>query len=574
MKRKIVRFMSVLLSVSLLLTALPISALAVQQGAAELLESTEQPGGEPLLSIEPQLGAKGDYDNGDFYGQLTTRQKACYDALESITIDQIFSAATIENNGKSLQRVRLSVTGMTGVELPGSFSGGKFQPDSAAGEKVSAIYTDLCAAICALRYDRPDIIWLGYLYYGYWVSQSKGQAARVTDVVFDFYLQYDGAEKTMWETMMANAEKIAESAKTQSDTYQKVLSVHDAIAEDNSYGSTDTLLSHSPYSALVTDDDTLPVCDGYAKAVKIVLDLLEIPNCTASSATHMWNNVRMDDGEWYNIDLTWDDTTDELSHDYFLVGSQSEIDGKVFSKQTDHVEENPYDAYRKGSTVLNSVSFVFPTKSKTAYVYQNGDYTTLRFADVKRSQWYYEHIENAAELGLFSGDDNGFFRPNEKITRAEFASVVAKAMGVDTAAYAGKSSFKDVKTTAWYSGAAAWAKESGVMSGDETGKFRPNDYITRQEMCVVLYNAAEEHVAGNVTFPDDAKIAAWAKKAVEDCLNKHYVSGDEKGNFNPINNTTRAEAAVVCSRFAKLDGAFGDTGDTPQYPLPSETDEE
>lgn len=573
MKRKIVRFMSVLLSVSLLLTVLPMPALAAQQGSGEMLASEEQLGEEPLLSVAPQFGAKGDYDNGDFYGQLSTRQKACYDALETITIDEILSAATIENNGKSLRRIRVSVAGMTGTELSGAFSGGKFQPDSAAGEKVSAIYTDLCAAICALRYDRPDLIWLGYLYYGYWVSQTKGQTARVTDVVFDFHLEYDGEEKTMWETMMANAEEIAESAAAQADTYHKVLFVHDAIGEGNSYGNTDVLLSHSPYSALVTDDETQPVCDGYAKAVKIVLDLLEIPNCTASSATHMWNNVRMDDGEWYNMDLTWDDTADELSCDYFLVGSQSEIDGKVFSAQTDHVEENPYEAYRKGSTVLNSVSFVFPTKSKTAYVYQNGDYTAPRFLDVKRSHWSFEHVENAAALGLFSGDPNGFFRPSDKITRAEFASVVAKAMGVDTAAYAGKSSFVDVKSTAWYSGAAAWAKESGVMSGDEKGKFRPNDYITRQEMCVVLYNAAKNHVAGNQTFADDANIASWAKKAVIDSLSKGYVTGDEKGNFNPKNNTTRAEAAVVCSRFAKLDGAFGSTENVPAITVPGESEE-
>lgn len=574
MKRKIVRFMSVLLSICMIMVSLPVAALAVQQGSAEMLVSAEQLGGEPLLSVQPQFGAKGDYDNGDFYGQLSTRQKACYDVLEKITIDEILSAGTIENSGKSLQRIRVNVAGMTGTELAGEFSGGKFRPAAAASETVSAIYTDLCAAICALRYDRPDLIWLGYLYYGYWVSQAKGQTARVTDVVFDFYLEYDGEEKTMWETMMANAKALAESAAAQPDTYHKVLAVHDAIAEGNSYGDTDVLLSHSPYSALVTDDETQPVCDGYAKAMKIVLDLLQQPNCTASSATHMWNNVRMDDGEWYNIDLTWNDTTAELSHDYFLIGAETTVAGQQFAAQKDHLEENPYEAYRKGSTVLQSRSFTFPAKSKTAYVYQNGDYTTPRFYDVKRSHWSFEHVEGAAALGLFTGDSNGFFRPNDKITRAEFASVVAKAMGVDVTAYAGKSSFIDVKPTAWYSGAVAWAKANGIMSGDETGKFRPTDNITRQEMCVVLYNAAAQHVAGNATFPDDAKIAAWAKSAVTDCAAKGYVNGDAKGNFNPESNTTRAEAAVVCTRFAKLDGAFMEPAENvPGITVPGEPEE-
>lgn len=571
------RFLSVLLAALLLLAALPINGFALEEGGpGVMLESKGELGGETLESIAVTFGAKGDYDNGDLYGQLTTRQKACYDALEAITIDQILSAPSVQSGGKVFHRMRVNVAGITGLSLQGAFSGGKFEPAQSSQNDVSDIYTDLCAAIVALRYDRPDYLWIGYLYYGYWVSQAPGAAARVTDVVFDFYLEYEGREKAMWEEMMKNAETIAGEAAKETDTYRKVLSVHDQLAAGNAYGDTNDLTAHSPYSALVTGDRHQPVCDGYSKAFKIVLDLLEIPCATASSATHMWNNVRMDDGDWYNIDLTWDDNSDELVHDYFLIGSQTVVRGKPFSQQTEHIEENPYAAYRAESRndLLKPLTFLFPTKNKNAYVDTEGDYAPLRFPDVKRSQWCYSHVENAVSLGLFSGDTNGRFRPSDNITRAEFASVVAKSLGVDVSAYQG-ASFSDVSQNRWYAPAVAWAKASGLMSGDGGNTFRPDDPITRQEMCVVLRNATQTRATGSHTFPDDAQIAHWAKDAVYECYAKGYLSGDENGNFAPRDNTQRSQAAVVCSRFAVQDGALKTpAGTEPELPEEGESEEE
>ena len=573
------RFISMLLAAFLLLTALPVRGLALEEGGLSvMLESKEELGGQSLESVAVTFGAKGGYDNGDLYSQLNTRQQACYDALESITIDKVLSASSVQSGGKVFRRIRVNVTGITGTTLQGSFSGGTFEPSASSQNDVSDIYTDLCAAIVALRYDRPDIIWIGYLYYGYWVSQSPGAAARVTDVVFDFNLEYEGAEKTMWEEMMKNANEIAQEAAKEPDTYQKVRFVHDRLAAGNVYGDTNDLTAHSPYSALVTGDKHEPVCDGYAKAVKIVLDLLDIPCATPSSETHMWNNVRMDDGDWYNLDLTWDDG-DEVSYEYFLIGSQTEVRGKPFSQDKEHIEENPYAAYRTESRndLLKPLTFRFPTKNKNAYVYTNADYTPLRFLDVKRSQWFYEHVENAAALGLFSGDTNGLFRPADNITRAEFASVMAKSLGVDVSTYQG-ASFSDVPIGKWYAPAVAWAKASGLMSGDGGNVFRPNDPITRQEMCTVLRNATKNRAAGNHTFPDDASIASWAKDAVYECYAKGYLSGDEYGNFAPKDNTQRSQAAVVCSRFAVRDGAFGNGTEQPpeeseQQPEEGESEE-
>lgn len=530
-------------------------------GYEAMAENREELGGGTPFVNEAQVfsAPPAVYDGGDLYSQLTTRQKACYDALEKITIDQLLTAAPVEFQGKKYSRVLTQVSGITGAAMSGSFSGGKFKPTASGADVESGIYTDLCAAIVALRYDRPDILWMGVMRYGYKVSQSGSSAAKVTNVMFDFYLEYGGREKTMYSDMMASAKEIADQAGQAADTYGKVKTVHDVLVQGSVYGDPDEDLAHTAYSALIFEDRYEPVCDGYAKAFKIVCGLLDIPCAMPSSRNHMWNNVKMDDGDWYNVDLTWDDDgAEEICYDYFLIGSQTVVDGEAFSKQEDHIEENPYDPYRAEDAdgVLKPVALRFPTKNKTAYEYQGADYPPLTFPDVKRSAWYYEAIESAAQMGLFKGDTSGLFLPDDKITRAQFALVMANSMGVDLTPYTA-ASFTDVPAGRWFSAAAAWAKETKLMVGYKDGSFHPDSPITRQEMCVVLYNAMEVHQEMDPSvasvFLDNAKIAGWAKDAVYQCYTRGLVQGDEKDNFSPTGSTLRSHAAVVFTKFAALE---------------------
>ena len=133
-----------------------------------------------------------------------------------------------------------------------------------------------------------------------------------------------------------------------STRYAKLLALHDWLTENNIYNtnnaaSTQATISHSPISALVRDERTganslNPVCEGYARAFKMVCDKLEIPcvlvsgraTSNGSSEDHMWNYVQMEDGKWYAVDVTWDDpafpgnsslNSGGEDHTYFLVGS-------------------------------------------------------------------------------------------------------------------------------------------------------------------------------------------------------------------------------------------------------------
>ena len=589
-----------LLAVLLVTAAFPAGALAQEGGIASdgagtvyqwgdretgfsLRETQDTLGGGELgvTSAQTFQAPLGSYDDGSLYGQLTTRQKACYNALASITLEQILAA----DDTDGYRQVKVQVEGLSGLTLTGTIRDYAFSPDSASKALYRGLYTDICAAITALRYDKPEALWLSDMRYGVSWTSSGSSSVVTKEAIFAFRLKYDGDELEMYNRQMASARALANRVDQSADLYRQVMQVHDLLAAQSTYnyealeqvGTKAESLSHQAYSCLVAGDPYEPVCDGYAKAVKVVCDLLEIPCVLVSSDTHMWNNVKMDDGDWYNLDLTWDDTGDTGSHLYFLVGSMTVVDGQMFCQQPDHLEKNPWVP----DADLDTVNFRYPTKNTDAYVYQPGGYEPLRFPDVKRSAWYYSYVEEAADMGLFAGDEKGFFGPENNITRAQFVQVLFNALAPED--YVPQASpFIDVKDSDWFAAAVSWAGEQKVVSGYEDGTFRPNAPITREEMCVILVNYVNRTLVPNApetdgfAFPDDDSISSWAKEAVYWCQGNSLVSGDETGRFNPVDYTRRCEAASVFVRYVKLVETFppAPPEEEPQEPPESSTPEE
>lgn len=541
------RFLAALLAM-LLLFAQNVPALAQEGGVVEFVEEyavSDDWGDGQLFAA----GLEGNASrSGSLYSALSARQKLCYDALQGITIDRILSAPGYT--------VDVQVSGIHNAQLYGYSSGGSFVPgDAATQREYDSILNDLQVAIIALRYDRPDMLWLdgtvstliGFLGYG--------NRFTINRVQYRFSMPYGGGERSMRQQMMAEAQNIANQAALQPDRYSKVKAAHDIICARSSYNYpvaenpslSNTMagkLAHSAYSALIGGDQYEPVCDGYSKALKLVCDQLDIPCVLVISETHMWNNIKMDDGLWYNVDATWDDGQGGSGTAYFLVGSQTSYNGTAFSQQADHVEKDPFGRYQVSGAK-------YPRKNTQAYRYIGEDYPKTRYPDVRRDDWFYDSVELVSKLGYFAGDPHGMFNPGKEINRAEFAKVIASVMGVNVNAYKGMSSFKDVSPTEWYSGVAYWAKESGIMKGDNAG-FRPRDPISRQEMCTVLVRALkiEADETGKV-FADEDSIAGWAKEAVHICSALGLVKGS--GNkFNPNDSSLRREAATVFARYAKL----------------------
>lgn len=154
--------------------------------------------------------------------------------------------------------------------------------------------------------------------------------------------------------------------------------------------------------------------------------------------------------------------------------------------------------------------------------------------------WAADVISEWHTYGVIGGYQDGTFKPNNNMTRAEFAVVLSNVFGlVDTDR---SISFADVNTGAWYTDAVNKVAAAGVMQG-AAGKFNPSATITRQEAAVALVNAYNLTEKGSqaVNFTDSNSIASWANEQVEIMASKGYVTGRVNGAFDPKANITRAE---------------------------------
>ena len=159
-----------------------------------------------------------------------------------------------------------------------------------------------------------------------------------------------------------------------------------------------------------------------------------------------------------------------------------------------------------------------------------------------------ENVMGAAENGYVSGYPDGTFKPMQSVTRAEFASMIAKAMGYDSDPDAG-SAYPDVADDHWAKAAINFCAQNDIINGYDDGTFQPNKAITRQEAAAILNKAFELSVKYGVStdlFPDNSSIAAWASDHVYAAKASGLMKGyEEDGTFRPNNQITRAEAASI-----------------------------
>ena len=186
-----------------------------------------------------------------------------------------------------------------------------------------------------------------------------------------------------------------------------------------------------------------------------------------------------------------------------------------------------------------------------------GPATAAKFTDVPASLWAYGDIESLSGLGYISGYPDGSFKPGNTITRAEFVSILSKALKL--AAYnPAAPDFSDVAQGDWFYGSVEDAVYAGIVKGYGSA-FKPDDPITREEMAVILVNALNEQdqakssMNSGTAFTDDASISAWAKGfvavAVQDGLIKGYP---DDNSFRPKSAATRAEACAMIMNFLNI----------------------
>ena len=139
-------------------------------------------------------------------------------------------------------------------------------------------------------------------------------------------------------------------------------------------------------------------------------------------------------------------------------------------------------------------------------------------------------------------------RPEGKITRAEVATIYFRMLTDEsrTKFWSQSNSYSDVKAGDWFNNAVSTLSNAGIIAGYEDGSFRPNGYITRAEFATIAARFFDVTYNGKDLFPDIS--GHWAKDYINQAANKGFVNGYEDGTFKPDRNITRAEAVTLVNR--------------------------
>ena len=169
-------------------------------------------------------------------------------------------------------------------------------------------------------------------------------------------------------------------------------------------------------------------------------------------------------------------------------------------------------------------------------------------------------IEKLAGKGIINGTGNGTFAPNRTMTRAEFCTIVVKALDIKPLE---SRVFSDVPSGQWYSGYVGAANANGIVNGVGNGKFNPNGTITRQEAATMVVRAAKvlglntAAVNADTTlsrFPDSAKVASYAKEPLTYCYNSGILEVEK--TIQPTKAILRCEIAQMVYNLLKIAGGL------------------
>ncbi len=356
MTKRFLKLVSVVMALCFFMGVMPVFASAKEYAisAPETYFVTEF---SPETQLPMQYGGTAIqfYSNGAevdttryFYNQLTATQKSLY--------DQIKAAGMVQN----------VVIDMTNVNITGT-GGAQAEAQNAL---VSNITANVKMAISALNEDYPLFFWMdGFSWNNAYLSFSVSggvYTAKLTslNVVINISSTHFTDYNDVQNKYNAVIEKLNSIKINGINRHEKLKSINDYLADNLVY---DTTLSKSNifdvYGALVNG---LCVCEGYAEAMKLLCDREGIPCITVvgtgNGGAHKWNNVQMDDGEWYLIDTTWNDQSSSTFYSYFLIGSNTKAPYFSDSTTPDSIVHIPTGTLFTGATPLS-----YPVLSDDTY---------------------------------------------------------------------------------------------------------------------------------------------------------------------------------------------------------------
>lgn len=203
------------------------------------------------------------------------------------------------------------------------------------------------------------------------------------------------------------------------------------------------------------------------------------------------------------------------------------------------------------------------------------------FHDLGEHAWARTEIESLAGRGVINGTGWGEFSPAQKVRRADFVVMLIRALGITQApADSTPRAFNDVHSSAYYHEAVHLAAAHQIITGDYWGNFHPLEFITRQDMFVMLDRVLRatddgtDYLTASGTpaiFNDAHLIASYAQEAIN-LMHANGLIAGVYGGINPLHNATRAETAILIFRINVFIGDFRlPTWGTPPVLTPAPT---
>ena len=211
----------------------------------------------------------------------------------------------------------------------------------------------------------------------------------------------------------------------------------------------------------------------------------------------------------------------------------------------------------RNATVVPNGQYDLLTKAVTFKTSSFGQYAVglnvMEFNDVSDTAWYAKAVRFAAARGIVSGIGNNRFSPNGQLTRSQVLVMIMRAYGIAPDSNT-SDNFTDAGNT-WYTGYLAAAKRIGISKGVGNNLFAPDNAITRQEMCALLYNTLklmgelpeESSSTGTQSlndFSDAQQVAIWAKEAMAALIEMRVINGSN-GKLTPTATADRAQMVQV-----------------------------
>lgn len=296
-------------------------------------------------------------------------------------------------------------------------------------------------------------------------------------------------------------------------------------------------------------------------------EVVDLPAGASKETTYLKNNsgyayrITVAKAGTVRFDYAW---TLPCGHNYFAVSI-------VNSKGEEVAADNAYYSYVQKDCTLSRTVNLEPGEYRIEVTYRAGHqgkegsftarYTAdAPYSDMPEGSWYHDAVLEVSAMGLMTGYGDGTFGPSDSLTRAQAATILWRyfqptaSKNYNAQAAKNRTKMVDVESGCFYTEAANWAVENGVIHGvEKDGElcFDPDASIPREQLCVMIANAAHELCGRSVegascakleAMPDAQSVPEWAADSIAWCLNEGVVNGVNE------NGTRYVEPAAIVDR--------------------------